>query len=307
MSMVVLGIAGTAVAAGGAVYSGVQQRKAAKQQANAIREGTQEFDPVLLGDPNQVDTRAVGLRTIDEAYDNLPYARRLTDQLNAINYATAAKYYRKMQPEFFNIQRQLGINALSAMRGELPDDVSAQIGQRAAERGIQGGFGFGTQGAKTGALANLNLRNLGLTSLDQQRYGNQLGMQANQSAKTLLPQQIGPMDLFLTPGQQLQSELFNVGAQNDFLKQNNQIQNNAGLQNTQLQNSMTQSLAALDYAGALAQSDAIAKGLSVLGSGISTAANRQAGSVAPGGIINNPTADPAWKQNVRSYTTPRLY
>lgn len=287
------------------MYSSSQQKKAAGKQADALRSGVREFDPELLGDPNLVDTRGVNLRSIDQMYDLLPYARRLTDQINAINYAGSVKLLRKMQPSFSNIQRQLGLNALSAQRGELPDDVAAQIGQRAAERGIQGGFGFGTQGARTGALANLNLRNLGLTSLDQQRYGNQLGLQVNQAAKALLPQQLSPNELFLTPGQQLQSELFNVGAQNDFLKINNQLQNNAGLQNTQLQNSMTQSLAAMDYASALAQADAIAQGIAAAGGALSKGiAVSQPAATA---TINNPTGGSDWRQNAQTYTMPRLY
>lgn len=307
MSWIALGV-GTAVAVGGAAYSASQQKKAASQQREALASGTQEFDPTLLGDPDQIDTRAVNLRSIDQTYDLLPYARRLSDQINAINYSTAARYYRKIQPEFFNLQRQIGQNALSASRGELPDDVAAEIGTRAAERGIQGGFGFGSQGAQTGALANLNLRNLGLTSLDQQRYGNTLGLQVNQAARTLLPQQLSPLDLFLTPQNQLQAEMANVTSRNQFMLQNNQLQNNAALQNTSLQNSLNQSLAAIDYQSALQQAQAIAAGSQALGGALSAGlATMQAQPTMATGAINNPTGGADWRSNASSVTTPRLY
>jgi len=52
------------------------------------------------------------------------------------------------------------------LRGEVPSDVQGAIGRRAAERSLFGGFGAGSQAGR-----NLELRDLGLTSLDIQNRG----------------------------------------------------------------------------------------------------------------------------------------
>lgn len=320
MGAAIAAIAGAAIAAGGAVYAGSQKKKASAQLADSLG-NYKEFEPALLkGDPKMVDTRAVGLRTVDEPYDRLGYIREFVDKLNAIDYSTAMKYYRKIQPSFDAIQRQVGTNALSFAKGEIPADVSAEITRKAAERGIQAGFGFGSQGGRTGALANLNLRNLGLTSLDLSRFGTQLGMQVNQSAKGLLPNFRSVADFILTPGQQLAAEQANVQSINQREQYNNQLVNQGRLQNTSAANVSMQGVAQQQYAGQVGEAEMWAQIASSVGGAVGGLGGGAGGaggifggtSGAAGSNVNSlasnpgyvPTNTGAWRSNATSFTQP---
>lgn len=238
---------GTVVAVGGAAYSANQSKKAAKTAAGAKPVG---FTPELLDDPKTIDPMALlqGLHGTNAA--NFGTAQGLSRGINRSNYQEALKYLRKIQPGFDAIQAQTGQNALAYGRGELPADVQGNITRMAAERGIQGGYGFGSQGAGQGALANSMVRNLGLTSLDLSKYGTQLGMQVNSQAKALLPNLSSVNDWLLNPAQALGIAQFNTGAQNQFDLQNNQTINNAMAANVGAQNTYNQNVA---YANATAQ------------------------------------------------------
>jgi hypothetical protein len=305
-ALVAVGV-GTAVSAAGTAYASNQKSKATGKLAQSLSK-TKEFEPQLLGDPKQINTSDVTLRTVDNAYDRLGYIRRFVDQLNAIDYSTAMRYYRKIQPSFDQLQSQIGKNALSYSRGELPQDVSAEIGRKAAERGIQAGYGFGTQGGKTGALAALNLRNLGLTSLDLSRFGTQLGMQVNQSAKSLLPAFRSPADFMLTPGQQLGAEQYNVGVTNDFAVRNNALLNQAGMQNTSLANAVNQQQAQLAYSGQVGDAQMWAQLAQSLGGAISGMGGGggvfggQQQPVGAGQSINSMPVE-TWRQNAAGVTS----
>lgn len=240
---------GAAVSAGGAAYQANKSKKAA-QQAGSVKYNT---TPVQLGDPAQVDPYQVLQQTYFANGLNLQQGRQQAQAVNNFNYGQANKFYNKIQPYFNELQGQIGQNALSYARGELPGDVQDQITRAAAQRGIQSGYGFGSQGFKAGAGANLNLRNLGLTSLDLSKYGTQLGMQVNQNAKALLPNLTGLQDFWLNPQQVLGINQQNVAAQNQFQLANNQLLNGAiGSSNQQLYN---QSQAR--YAGELQNAQAV--------------------------------------------------
>lgn len=209
-------VAGAAVSAGSQYAAGKKQEKAAKGAAAALQNPTQ-FEPEPL-DPNQVQGNAFA-----GALGWLNQAKGLTSKLNQFDYRQATKFLNLIQPSFSGIQQQVGENALSFARGELSSDVVGSITRAAAQQGQQGGF------AGSGMFQNLNLRNLGLTSLDLSKYGTQLGMQVNQSAKSLLPNLGSVRDWILSLPQQLQ-----------IAQQNNKFTNEANLYNTGLANSAQQ-------------------------------------------------------------------
>lgn len=311
MAEVWVTLAAAGIAAGATVYATNQKGKAAEKNAAQVQQGTQPLgEPTLLGAPNQIDLRQLSQDSVDIPYDKLEYASRLARSVNRVNYGEAMRYYRKIQPFFDQIQRQVGSNALSFARGELPSDVVGSIGRAAAERGVQGGFGFGTQGGKTGALANLNLRNLGLTSLDLARYGTETGMRVNQQAKALLPNLASPTDYLLTPQQILGATGQNVGFQNDFRVRDNALINQTNAQNTGLANSLNQSIANMGYTASVDK----ATGYAQAGQAIAGAIAQNAGSFSSTGGSYNPASDPSighdaagyYRINTNSNTSPNL-
>lgn len=267
---------GAAVSAGGAAYSANKSKKAA-QQAGSVKYNT---SPQMLGEAAQVDPSNVLLQTYLANGQNYLGAREQAKSVNQFNYGQANKYYNKIQPYFNELQQQIGQNALSYSKGEIPQDVQDQITRQAAQRGLQSGYGSGTQGFRAGAGANLNLRNLGLTSLDLSKYGTNLGMQVNQNAKALLPNLQGLQDYFLSPAQVLGINQGNVSAQNQFALQNNQLANQGiAAQNQQLAN-QTQS----QYAQQLAQAQMIGQTSSAIGGAISGLGT--GGGFGGGGALN---------------------
>jgi hypothetical protein len=256
-----VGVAGVAVSAGSAAYAQNKSKKAAEKAGQTQYNTT----PELLDDPSKVDPYQVLQQLAGANFTNMGYGKDQARSVNQFNYNQANKYLNKIQPQFSALQNQVGNNALSFSRGELPGDVQSQITRNAAQQGIQGGFGFGSQGAQGGALGNLNLRNLGLTSLDLSKYGTNLGMQVNQNAKALLPNMQGLQDYLLTPSQSLGIQQFNAGAQNQFDLANNQLLNGAiGSQNQQLANQ-----AQSQYAQQLAQAQLIGQTGQQIGGAIS--------------------------------------
>jgi hypothetical protein len=117
-------------------------------------------------------------------------------QTNAFNLNQALKDYTTIQPDFTAIQKTVGDNALSFAKGELPADVVSSIGRAAASQGIQNGFAggnhTGTSFIGNGAATSLDLRNLGVSSLDLAQMGTNLGMQVNSQAKALSPDLVNP-------------------------------------------------------------------------------------------------------------------
>lgn len=217
-----------------------QQKSAEKKRNAALTGGTRTFEP------EQLDLQSVLGDLLGGNIQNFGQARQLTGAGNKFNFGEFMRYVQKVQPQFKPLQAQIGTNALSFARGELPNDTVNSIGRAAAERGIQGGFGFGSQGAKTGALANLNLRNLGLTSLDLSKYGTGLAMQANQSAKGLMPQLGNAFDWLFGPTQGLQAAEFNLD-----------WQNRAQLANVSTGNAIGQNIADQKYAASLGQAASV--------------------------------------------------
>lgn len=270
-----VGVAGVAVSAAGTAYQSNKSSKAAKK-AGSVQYNT---TPQLLGDPAQVDPSNVLLQTYMANGQNAQGAKTQARAINQFNYGQANKYYNQIQPYFNELQSQIGQNALSYAQGNLPGDVQDNITRMTAQRGIQAGIGYGSQGARNGAFANLNARNLGLSSLDLSKYGTQLGMQVNQSAKALLPNLSGLQDFFLNPSQVAGIQQNNAAAQNQFALQNNQLAN-AGIaaQNQALYN-QTQG----QYANSLQQAQAVGQTAQQLGGLLSGLGS--SGAFSTGGTI----------------------
>lgn len=92
----------------------------------------------------------------------------------------------------------------SWLQGQIPADVAGQVGRTDTAKAIAGGYG-GSPLAN-----NLTLRDLGLTSLDMQRMGEQAlpGFLGN-VAGLAVPQPFDVTSGMLTPGQDLSAEQFN--------------------------------------------------------------------------------------------------
>lgn len=298
MSWIALGV-GTAVAVGGTVYASNQSKKAGEKAASV----DYETDTVLLDDPAQVNPAAV-LRSLYGANSkNAENARTQSRDVNRFNYKQALKYYNKILPGFSQLQGQIGQNASAFASGELPSDVQSAITRAAAQQGIQGGFGFGSQGASGGALGNINIRNFGLTSLDLSKYGTSLAMQAGQNAKSLLPNLTGMQDFLLNPQQVLGIAQNNVASQNQFALQNNNLLNQSIAAENQALYNQTQQ----QYAGDLAQAQMIGQASQSVGgliSGMGTTGGFGGGTAQPSAV--NWTNTPPSRMTQMNTLPPRL-
>ena len=251
-------IAGAVIAAGGAVYAANQSSKASKAASAAMGNAAQPFKPKTLGAPSLVDWQNAGAKATGANWRNIVGDEKLGSEVNRFNRTQAMKGYEFFQPYFKQNQELIGRNAASFARGELPSDVVGNIGRAAAQRGIEGGFGM-SQGAGGGgtALGGLNLRNLGLTSLDLSKWGTQFAESANKSAVGMTPGLFDLSSQFINPSLAMGGMQFNANAQNQVDQLNAGYQNAAGLQNTYLANSVAQSQGLMAYQGGLGQGQAI--------------------------------------------------
>ena len=216
-------IAGAVIAAGGAAYAANESSKASKEAQSGMAALAKKGQ---LDDPELVDWRNAGRYATDQNQQNWGRTMRLAGGVNRFQQNQALKGYEKFQPYFRQNQELIGRNAASFARGELPSDVVSSIGRAAAQRGIQGGFGM-SQGAGGGgtALGSLNLRNLGLSSLDLSKWGTQFAQSANQAGAAMMPGLFDPSSQFLNPALALNGMQFNANA----INQTNQL--NAGYEN----------------------------------------------------------------------------
>lgn len=180
------------------------------------------------------------------------------NQTNKFDISQALSAYTAMQPQFQNLQSQIGQNALSMSKGQMPGDVVSSIGRAAASQGVQGGYagGGGPSGSSfagaNSAGTNLDLRNLGMTSLDISNMGNQLGMQLDTQAKALSPVLASPMDFLPSMSQALSVD-----------QSNNQLQNSASLTNTTAWNQYNQNTANAIYAGGMQPWNSMMQGAAI--------------------------------------------
>lgn len=185
--------------------------------------------------PETVDWR----NSARESYSMFPDFMRFADKANAFQQSQALKGYSRFQPYYQQNQELIGRNVASYARGELPADVVSSIGRAAAQRGFQGGFAYGASGGGPGtALGALNLRNIGITSLDLSQRGTDLAMRANESAARMTPALIDPNQWMFNPYQTYTAEMGNANILNDWNRANVGIRNAEISGNTELANSI---------------------------------------------------------------------
>lgn len=207
--------------------------------------------------PELVDANKAQLGALKANLGALNADFDLANQVNNFQLGQALRGYTRVQPFFKQLQAQIGENALSFSRGELPSDVVDSIGRAAAERGFKNGIGSGANGAGAGtALGSLNLRNLGLTSLDLSQKGTDLAMRANQQAGALAPPLFDLSSMFQTPGMAFGAQVQNANTINEWNRANAGIETtNVGSQNALL-GQTTQNTFAADQAAVKAYASA---------------------------------------------------
>lgn len=107
--------------------------------------------------------------------ENLPQTVDFAGKATDANSSLVLRALRGVNPDYDKLASGISQNALSFMRGEIPEDVSKQVIRRSAEGAVGGGYGG------SGVSRNLVARDLGLTSLN-------LINQGTSSAQTWLAQ-----------------------------------------------------------------------------------------------------------------------
>lgn len=253
------------IVAGGAAYAANESSKASKDAANSLK-GARKVHLDRIPNPETVDWQSVLRDAIGTNAQNLPMTFGLANQVNQFQTGQALRGYSAIQPYFKQNQELIGRNAASFARGELPSDVVGSIGRASASRGFQSGFGLGASGGGAGtALGGLNLRNLGLTSLDLSKFGTQLAQSTNQAAAQMAPALFDPSSMFISPNTALGIQSQNVGIVNDWNRANTAIQNAEATGNTSLLNSILEAQTGLRYQGQLASAQAVQSATNTVG------------------------------------------
>ena len=140
-------------------------------------------------------------KEIDEAFrsiqQRMPEGKRVARSIAEADAETALAVLEQFAPGSQAAIQQQMQNIQAGLRGELPEDVQRLVTDRAAARAFAGGFGG------SGAARALELRDLGLTSL--QRIDTAMGQSAQAFAtiRGLMPQQQSVSSMFLMPGQRI--------------------------------------------------------------------------------------------------------
>lgn len=243
---------GAAIAGIGAAVWGNEAKKAGMGYATQIGK-YKTVKPVEPDAPKTLDWQNMLGEILQVNKASEGQREDLARRTNQFNTKEAQKMYGSMQPYFQQLNEQVGQNALSYSKGELPDDVVASIGRASASRGLQGGFGQGARGGGVGtSMGSLNLRNLGLTSLQLSQYGTKTAMEANQLAKYLSPDLADSMAWGVSPQMGFGLEMGNIGIENEAARYWNELQNKAVWDNTSIRNQANQMAAEGKLAGRMA-------------------------------------------------------
>lgn len=243
---------GSIIAGIGAAVWGNEAKKAGEGYATQIGK-FKTVEPERPDAPQTVEWQNILNEVLGMNMNNAGQREALASRTNAFNTKQAQTMYGKMQPYFNQLNQQIGQNALSYSKGELPADVVSSVSRAAASRGLQGGFGQGARGGGAGgSMGSLNLRNLGLTSLQLSQYGTQTAMEANKLAKYLSPELSSSLDWGINPMQAIGIEAGNVGIENEAARYWNELQNKAIWDNTSIANQANQMAAEGKLAGRMA-------------------------------------------------------
>lgn len=250
-------IAAAVIAGAGTVYASSQASKAS-EKASAALGGMKSPNLKELPNPETVDWKDIARQAPQINANNLDHIFGLGNRVNQFNTNQFLRGANKIQPYFTQLQEQIGRNAMSYSKGELPGDVVGSIGRAAASQGFRNGIGGGSRGGGFNtALGGLNLRNLGLTSLQLSQQGTQMGMQANQNAASMVPGLFDPSSMFVTPGMGISAQFQNAGIINDWNRANTGIINAERTGNAELANSVLQAQTGMAYQNSLQQAQAV--------------------------------------------------
>lgn len=100
----------------------------------------------------------------------LPGVTDLAGQMDAANLGNWTNQVNQISPSFMGSMAQAGDNIASRVRGEIPKEVQDAVQRSAAARSFMSGT---SGGANTSWLGNLTGRDLGRTSFDIQRQGEE--------------------------------------------------------------------------------------------------------------------------------------
>ena len=136
-------------------------------------------------------------KEIDEAFKSiqqrLPEGQRVARSIAEADTETALAVLEQFAPGSRAAMQQQMQNIQAGLRGELPEDVQRLITDRAAAQSFAGGFGG------SGAARALELRDLGLTSLQRIDTAMNQSAQAFQTFRSMMPQQRSVGSMFLSP------------------------------------------------------------------------------------------------------------
>jgi len=153
-------------------------------------------DKVKVPKFKEIDPDAEIQKAFDSIQEQLPEAQRITKDIGEADADTALAVLERIAPGTQQVIQQQVSNLQAGLRGELPADVQRAITDRSAARSVGGGFG----GSQFGR--NLELRDLGLTSL--QRIDTAMGQsaQALQQYSSMVPRtSVGSM--FMSPSDRI--------------------------------------------------------------------------------------------------------
>ena len=144
----------------------------------------------------EIDPDAEIQKAFDSIQEQLPEAQRITKDIGEADADTALAVLERIAPGTQQVIQQQVANLQAGLRGELPADVQRAITDRAAARSVGGGFG----GSQFGR--NLELRDLGLTSL--QRIDTAMGQsaQALQQYSSMVPR-TSVSSMFMSPSDRI--------------------------------------------------------------------------------------------------------
>lgn len=222
-----IGVGGAVVGTAGSVISSRNENKAREAAAERQDQSIADLQRIreelsqqaLSGDflgrfgtddifgrrPQQVDLQESVRRAAISNLGLIPTNERLVDRVNQAQSAAAIERAAALDPNFQQNIASLSDSARSLLRGEIPEDVMAEIRRRRAEGAAAGGIG--TPGAQTNATS----RDLGLTSLGFQQQGASLFQVINQARQAIDPieRQVSMGELLLSPEQQINADIAN--------------------------------------------------------------------------------------------------
>lgn len=232
-------------------------KKAGEAAANSLNDPN-TLDLQRIPNPETVDWQNILSQIHQTNYNSLPLNLATANRVNEFNTNQFLRGANKIQPHFNQLQDQIGRNALSYSKGELPGDVVSSLSRSAASQGFKNGIAGGARGGGFNtALGGLNLRNLGLTSLDLSKFGTGVGMQVNQNAANMVPNLFDPAMQMISPQLGIGSEFQNAGIINDWNKNNTMIANAEESGNTDILNSILQAQTSLRLQGRLNEAKSV--------------------------------------------------